>query len=97
MCRIILILYHEGSFVYYIAKAFATTGIAGSIFTKKIGIIAEHNNTKYKVVCSDNLPNHYSTLIMNQFYQEHYQELYSFALSLLTYNAKEIEPLLTTS
>ena len=33
MCRIILILYYEGSFVYYIAKAFFTTGIAGSIFT----------------------------------------------------------------
>lgn len=65
--------------------------------SKKIGIIAEHNNTKYKVICSDNLPNHYSTLIMNQFYQEHYQELLSFALKLLTYDAKEKEPLLVSS
>ena len=35
MCRIILILYYEGSFVYYKAKAFFTTGIAGSIYTTK--------------------------------------------------------------
>lgn len=65
--------------------------------SKKIGIIAEHNNTKYKVICSDNLPNTYSTLSMNKFYQEHYQELYSFALNLLSYNAKEKEPILVTS
>ena len=65
--------------------------------SKKIGIIAEHNNTKYKVICSDNLPNHYSTLIMNQFYQEHYQELVSFAVNLLSYDAKENEPLLISS
>lgn len=64
--------------------------------SKKIGIIAEHNNTKYKVICSDNLPSKYSTLNMNKFYKEHYQELYSFALDLLTYNAKEKEPLLIT-
>lgn len=65
--------------------------------SKKIGIIAEYNNTKYKVICSDNLPSKYSTLSMNEFYKEHYQELLSFALSLLTYNAKEKEPLLVTS
>lgn len=64
--------------------------------SKKIGIIAEHNNTKYKVICSDNLPNTYSTISMNKFYQEHLQDLYSFALNLLTYNAKEKEPLLVT-
>lgn len=64
--------------------------------SKKIGIIAEHNNTKYKVISSDNLPSKYSSLSMNEFYKEHYQELYSFALDLLTYNAKEIEPLLVT-
>lgn len=64
--------------------------------SKKIGIIAEYNNTKYKVICSDNLPNVYSTISMNKFYQENYQELYSFALDLLTYNAKEKEPILVT-
>lgn len=62
--------------------------------SKKIGIIAEHNNTKYKVIYSDNLPSKYSSLSMNEFYKEHYQELYSFALSLLTYNTKENEPIL---
>ena len=65
--------------------------------SKKIGIIAEHNNTKYKVICSNNLPSKYSSISMNKFYKEHYHELYSFALSLLTYNAKEKEPLLVTS
>ena len=45
--------------------------------SKKIGIIAEHNNTKYKVICSDNLPSKYSSISMNEFYKEHYQELYS--------------------
>lgn len=65
--------------------------------SKKIGIIAEHNNTKYKVICSDNLPSKYSSISMNEFYKEHYQDLYSFALSLLTYDAKEKEPLLVTS
>ena len=65
--------------------------------SKKIGVIAEHNNTKYKVICSDNLPSKYSSISMNEFYKEHYQELYSFALSLLTYDAKEKEPLLVTS
>lgn len=65
--------------------------------SKKIGIIAEHNNTQYKVICSDNLPNTYSTLSMNKFYQEHKQELYAFALNLLSYNAKEKEPILVTS
>ena len=65
--------------------------------SKKIGIIAEHNNTKYKVICSDNLPSKYSSISMNEFYKKHYQELNSFALELLTYNAKEKEPLLVTS
>lgn len=64
--------------------------------SKKIGIIAEYNNTKYKVICSDNLPSKYSSLSMNEFYKEHYQELHSFTLSLLTYNAKENEPILVT-
>lgn len=65
--------------------------------SKKIGIIAQHNDTKYKVICSDNLPSKYSSLSMNEFYNEHYNELFSFALSLLTYNSKENEPVLTSS
>lgn len=65
--------------------------------SEKIGIIVIHNNTTYKVICSDNLPNYYTTLSINKIYQEHCQELYSFALSLLSYNAKEKEPVLVTS
>lgn len=65
--------------------------------SQKIGIIAEHNNTKYKVICSDNLPNTYKNKTADKFFKEHSQELFTFALSLLTYNAKEKEPVLTSS
>ncbi|MEI3395125.1 MAG: ISNCY family transposase [Clostridia bacterium] len=65
--------------------------------SQKIGIIAEHNNTKYKVICSDNLPNTYKNKTADKFFKEHSQELVTFALSLLTYDAKEKEPVLTSS
>lgn len=65
--------------------------------SQKIGIIAEHNNTKYKIICSDNLPNTYKNKTADKFFKEHSQELFTFALSLLTYNAKQKEPVLTSS
>lgn len=65
--------------------------------SKKIGIIVEHNNTQYKVVCIDNLPNKYSTLNLNQFCKDHSLEVINFVEEILTYNAKQYEPLLTTS
>lgn len=65
--------------------------------SQKIGIIAEYNNTKYKVICSDNLPTTYKNKTADKFFQEHYQKVQSFALSLLAYNAKEKEPLLVSS
>ena len=65
--------------------------------SQKIGIIAEHNNTKYKVICSDNLPNTYKNKTADKFFIYYSQELFTFALSLLTYNAKEKEPVLTSS
>lgn len=65
--------------------------------SQKIGIIAEHNNTKYNVICSDNLPSVYKNKTADKFFQEHCQEVLSFALSLLVYNAKEKEPLLVSS
>lgn len=72
-------------------------GVKVEIFmSKKIGIIVKHNNTKYKVVCADNLPSKYSTLNLNKFCKEHSLEVESFVNDLLTYNAKKYEPLLTT-
>ena len=65
--------------------------------SQKIGIIAEHNNTKYKVICFDNLPNTYKNKTADKFFKEHSQELFTFALSLLTYDAKEKDPVLTSS
>ena len=51
MCRIILILYHEGRFVYYKAKAYVTTGIAGSIFAiKKIDEFISIYSTELRFV-----------------------------------------------
>jgi len=65
--------------------------------SKKIGIIVEHNNTHYKVVCVDNLPNKYSTLNLDKFYKEHSLETSNFVEEMLTYDAKQYEPLLVTS
>lgn len=73
-------------------------GVKVNIYmSKKIGIIVEHNNTRYKVVCAENLPNKYSSLNLDQFYKEHSLEVYNFVDKLLTYNAKQYEPLLTSS
>ena len=72
-------------------------GVKVEIFmSKEIGIIVKHNNTKYKVVCADNLPSKYSTLNLNKFCKEHSLEVESFVNDLLTYNAKKYVPLLTT-
>lgn len=65
--------------------------------SKKIGIIVEHNNTRYKVVCIDNLPEKYSTLNLNKFSKDHSVEVNNFVEEMLTYNAKQYEPLLTSS
>lgn len=65
--------------------------------SKKIGIIVEHNNTQYKVVCVNNVPNTYSTLNLNKFCKDHSLEANEFVENLLTYNAKQYEPLLTSS
>lgn len=73
-------------------------GVKVEIFmSKKIGIIVKHNNTKYKVVCAENVPSKYSTLNLNKFCKEHSLEVELFVNDLLTYNSKQYEPLLTTS
>ena len=64
--------------------------------SKKIGIIVEHNNTQYKVICIDNLPNKYSTLNLNQLCKEHSLEINTFVEEMLTFNSKQYEPLLTS-
>lgn len=73
-------------------------GVKVEIFmSKKIGIIVKHNDTKYKVVCAENLPSKYSTLNLNEFCKEHSFEVMNFVNSMLTYDAKKYEPLLTSS
>lgn len=65
--------------------------------SKKIGIVVMHNDTQYKVVCAEDIPSKYSTLNLNQFYKEHSLAVEAFAEQMLTYNAKQYEPLLETS
>lgn len=65
--------------------------------SKKIGIIVEHNNTQYKVVCAENVPNKYSSLNLTKFCKDHSLEVNEFVENMLTYNAKQYEPLLVTS
>lgn len=65
--------------------------------SKKIGIIVEHNNTQYKVICVDDVPNKYSTLNLNQLAKEHSLAVNAFVTEMLEFNAKEFEPLLTSS
>ena len=63
----------------------------------KIGIIVEHKQKRYKVVCLDNVPSSYSTLNFNKFCKEHQLEVKKFATNLCSYNSKEHSPLLITS
>ncbi len=63
----------------------------------KIGIIVEHKEKRYKVICIDNVPSSYSTLNLNKLCKEHEPKIKQFAIDLCSYNSKENEPLLTTS
>ena len=63
----------------------------------KIGIIVEHNQKRYKVICLDNVPSSYSTLNLNKLCKEHELEIKEFATNLCSANSKESDPLLVTS
>lgn len=65
--------------------------------SKKNGIIVIHNNTKYKVICIDNLPDNYSTQSFTSIYKESFDTVKNFALDYLSYDAKANEPILTSS
>lgn len=65
--------------------------------SKKIGIIVEHNNTQYKVICIDNLPSKYSTINLNKLCKDHSLEINTFVEEMLSFNSKKYEPLLTSS
>lgn len=64
---------------------------------KKNGIIVLHNNIQYKVICGEDVPSNYSTHTMNSLYNENNKNVVEFANSLLTFNSKINEPILTTS
>lgn len=63
----------------------------------KIGIIAEHNKKRYKIICIDDLPQKYSALNLENYYKEHKSNVLAFATSLCSYNSKQYDPLLITS
>lgn len=64
---------------------------------KKNGIFVYHKDTKYKVICINNVPNSYSTLTLNQICNENSIEVQNYALELLQENAKAEIPILTSS
>ena len=64
---------------------------------KKNGIIVIHNDVQYKVICGSDVPSNYSTHTMNSLYRENNKKVVEFALSMLTYDSKINEPILTNS
>jgi len=64
---------------------------------QKKGIIVVHNNIEYKVICGLDVPNSYSTHTANQLYKDNNVKVVEFATSMLTYDSKVNEPLLTSS
>lgn len=63
----------------------------------KIGIIVEHKEKRYKVICLDNVPSYYSSLNLNKLCKEHQLEVKEFATNLCSQNSKENAPLLISS
>ena len=65
--------------------------------SKKIGIIVIHDNTQYKVICGSDVPSKYSSITAKELYKENNAKVVEFAESMLTFDSKENEPLLTSS
>ena len=63
----------------------------------KIGIIVEHKEKRYNVICIENVPLSYSTLNLKKLCKEHELEVKAFATNLCSTNSKENAPLLITS
>lgn len=64
---------------------------------KKNGITVIHNDAQYKVICGNDVPNSYSTHTMSSLYRENNKKIVDFALSMLSYDNKVNESLLTSS
>ena len=64
---------------------------------KKNGITVIHNDVRYKVICESDVPSRYSTHTMNSLYRQNNKKVVEFALSLLTFDNKVNEPILTSS
>ena len=64
---------------------------------KKNGITVIHNDVRYKVICGSDVPSNYSTHTMNTLYRENNKNVVEIALSMLTYDSKINEPILTNS
>lgn len=65
--------------------------------SKTKGIIVIHDNTEYKVICGNDVPNKYSTITAQKLYQENNANVVEFVTNMLTYDSKINEPLLTSS
>lgn len=63
----------------------------------KIGILVEHKEKRYKVVCIENVPSSYSSLNFKGLCKEYQFEVKLFATALCSSNSKDTDPLLVTS
>lgn len=60
----------------------------------KVGIVVTHHNKIYQAICIEELPSHYQNFTFNQFCREHFAKGQEFAMVLMSYNAKEKDPIL---
>lgn len=63
----------------------------------KIGIVATHHGKIYQAICVEELPSHYQNLAFNDFCHEHFAKGQKFAMVLMSYNAKNKDPILAES
>lgn len=64
---------------------------------KKDGIFVYYKDTKYNVICIDNVPNSYTKLNFNELCNSSKEAINAFVVDYLSYDAKEEQPILTSS
>lgn len=68
--------------------------IVNVYLSHKVGIVATHKGRIYQAVCIEELPSHYQNLTFDKFCREHFIKGQEFAMLLMSYNAKNKDPIL---
>lgn len=68
--------------------------IVNVYLSHKVGIVATHKGRIYQAVCIEELPSHYQNLTFDKFCREHFIKGQDFAMLLMSYNAKNKDPIL---